>query len=152
MDNLRYIWANLGDVVKLLGTAFGLEFPSSDYDLFQHARIDKKLTCWSTVPMNPTTRVIIGNGVIEATTLFYLSIWGGSTKGIKAVTAKIRNFMWAGTSQPSRARVAWSAMCQKRVDGGLNVVDPGEAMVAMMCKWILSACMPGISNFTSLIR
>ena len=35
---------------------------------------------------------------------------------------------------------------------GLNVIDPSEAMIAMMYKWISSACMPRMSNFTSLIR
>jgi hypothetical protein len=63
----------------------------------------------------------------------------------------VRNFLWTGTNKPGRARVAWATCCLKKKDGGLGMVDLAEANAALMCKWFLVACEPGMSNFNATL-
>jgi hypothetical protein len=84
--------------------------------------------------------------------LYFLAIWSGTTHRVKHLTRKIRNFFWADTIQRVRARVAWQTCCLKKADGGLNMIDLVEAVVALMAKWIITASELGVSNFKSLLR
>jgi hypothetical protein len=68
------------------------------------------------------------------------------------VISIIRNYLFAGTSQPARARVAWNVVCSKKRDGGLGIVNPLEAVTALLSKWIISACEPGSSNLKIMLR
>lgn len=57
-----------------------------------------------------------------------------------------------GTSNRARSRVSWVNCCRAKKDGGLGLVNPLEAMMAMHTKWVLKACEPGESNLKTLIR
>jgi hypothetical protein len=48
--------------------------------------------------------------------------------------------------------VAWKVCCLNRAEGGLNFIDPEDALTALMTKWVISACEPGRSNFKVLLR
>jgi hypothetical protein len=115
------------------------------------AKIEKKLMYWVTVRLNSAGREVIANSVLVSSLLYSLAIWGGMAEGIKRITGKIRNFYWAGTTQQARARVAWQTCCLKHCDGGLNLIDPQEASIALMAKWVVVACEPGASNFKALL-
>jgi hypothetical protein len=71
---------------------------------------------------------------------------------MEKATSKIRNFLWSGTAIQTKARVAWRTCCMQREDGGLNMIKPQEALLALMAKWIVSALESGLSNFRNLIR
>lgn len=77
---------------------------------------------------------------------------GGTQKGAKDVITKIRNFLWAGSNHPARARVVWHNLSRPRSEGGLNLVDPQQSLISLMCKWVLTSCEPGNSNFKQLLR
>jgi hypothetical protein len=148
----QWQWAREEDVSKLLGTAFGLSLSTGQIDQFLIDRTEQKINLWANVRLNSTGRAVIANGVLVSATLYFLSIWAGSKASIRKVISKIRNYLFAGTSQPARARVAWQVVCSQKKDGGLNIVNPAEAVEALMSKWIISACEPGSSNFKLLLR
>jgi hypothetical protein len=94
----------------------------------------------------------VGNNVLLSTTLYFLAIWGGTGSGIKHIKAKMWNYLWVGENKPCRARVARQTCCLKKWDEGLGLVDPTDALVALMTKWLIVACEPGVSNFKTMLR
>ena len=46
----------------------------------------------------------------------------------------------------------WYDVCAPKSIGGLNLVDPEEALRALMAKWVLKALGPGDSNLQILRR
>jgi hypothetical protein len=95
-------------------------------------KIEKKLQYWCSIRLNTTGREVIANGVLISTLFYFLAIWGGTKAGVQKIISKIRNFYWSGFVQQCRARVAWKMCCQKRVEGGLNLMDPMDALTSMM--------------------
>jgi hypothetical protein len=152
--NLEVQWAELGDISKLLGTPFGLSLSADDVDQFLIEKIDKKLKYWITTRINNTGRAVVANGILISTALFFLAIWegGGSDKGVAKVKNKVVNFIWVGADRPTRSRVAWDTCCLKKKERGLGMIDPGDAVNALMSKWIITACEPGQSNFKIMLR
>ena len=51
-----------------------------------------------------------------------------------------------------RIRVAWRDCCTSRDVGGLNLINPEEAMHALLSKWIIKALEPGCSSLQLLLR
>jgi hypothetical protein len=149
---LDFQWAGLEDISKLLGTPFGLSLNSDGVDAFLGEKMDKKLKYWITTRINNSGRAVIGNGILLSIALFFLAIWGSSKKGVAKVKSKVANFIWAGSDRPTRTRVAWRTCCLRKKEGGLGMIDPHEAVTALMCKWITSACEPGLSNFKTMLR
>jgi hypothetical protein len=145
-------WVCEEEVTLLLGSPFGVTLTTEQVDQFLVERVERKINFWATRRLNSIGRAVIANGVLVSSTLYFLSIWAGSKSGIKKVISKIRNYLFAGTSQPARARVAWQTVCLSRKDGGLNIVNPLEAISALLVKWIVTACEPDDSNFKLLIR
>lgn len=102
--------------------------------------------------MNPTGRAIVANSVLLSTTFFFLSIWGGTNKGVKKVKSIIMNYLAAGTMQKARIRVSWLQCCQSRENGGLDLINPEDAMHSLMLKWLIKALEPGKSNLHLLMQ
>jgi hypothetical protein len=48
--------------------------------------------------------------------------------------------------------VAWQVVCSRKRDGGFNIINPLEVVVALMSKWVVGACELGNSNFKMMIR
>ena len=115
-------------------------------------RLDNQLKYWITTRMNNTSRGIICNGILISATIYFLAILGGTVCGVKWVESKIRNVFWTGQDRRGRARMAWKTVCRKREDGGLNMINMKHALTALLCKWIVHACKPGISNFKFVLR
>jgi hypothetical protein len=61
-------------------------------------------------------------------------------------------FLWAGRESRALARVAWPVLCQKYCDGGLGIVDPEQALTALLSKWVIRALQPGNSNVQLILR
>jgi hypothetical protein len=135
----------------LLGSPFGVSLSTEQIGHFLVERIEKKIDFWAMVRLNNASRAVIANRLMASATLYFLSIWAGSTNGVWKVISKICNYLFAGTSQPARTRVAWHVVCSRKKDGGLNIVNPLEAVTALMAKWVVSACEPGGSNLKMLI-
>jgi hypothetical protein len=64
----------------------------------------------------------------------------------------VRNFFWASKDRRARARVVWEVVCLYRKKGGLNIINPKHALIALLCKWVVYACEPSHSNFKTLLR
>ncbi|KAG0623283.1 hypothetical protein M758_3G162400 [Ceratodon purpureus] len=122
---------------KLLGTPFGISLNTVDVDEFLAAKVSKKLRYWTTIHLSLAGRAVIVNSVLLST------LW---------IRASLRNFLWAGTEESSRSRVRWTDCCASKATGGLGIVDPDEALVALMGKWVLKGLEPGISPLHQLLR
>jgi hypothetical protein len=149
---LGVIWADPHSVSKLLGTPFGLSLLSADVNTFLFDRISKKLSYWVTVHINPIGRGVIVNSVLNSSTFFFLSVWGGNSRGVKKVKSALLNYLASGKSHRARARVNWIQCCQRKEDGGLNIIYPEDAVVALMIKWVTKAMEPGRSNLHLMLR
>jgi hypothetical protein len=83
---------------------------------------------------------------MNSATFFFLSIWGGNNQGVKRVKSALLNYLALGKSQRVRARVNWIQCFQTKEAGGLNIIHPEDAVVALMTKWMIKALEPGWSN------
>jgi hypothetical protein len=148
---LGVTWAEPNSVSKLLGAPFGLSLSTDDVNSFLFVRLCKKLSYWVTVHINPIGRGVIVNSVLNSST-FSLSIWGGNNLGVKKVKSALLNYLASGKSQRARARVNWIQCCQTRINGGLNIIHPEDAVVALMGKWLVKAMEPGQSNLHLMLH
>jgi hypothetical protein len=48
--------------------------------------------------------------------------------------------------------VSWIQCCQVKGKGGINLVNPANALTAMMTKWIMKVVEPGSSNLHLMLR
>ena len=151
-DMLRITWADEEGVSKLLGAPFGLSLATKDVDYFLLDKLSKKLVHWSTTKLNPTGRSIVANSVLLSSTFFFLSIWGGSRKGVKKIKSVIMNYIAGGKLQQARIRVSWQQCCQTKSKGGVNLINPEDAVAALMTKWLTKALEPGDSNLHLFLR
>jgi hypothetical protein len=149
---LGITWATVTDVSKLLGAPFGLALSTGDVDKFLLDKINKKLTYWATVHINPTDRGIIVNSVLNSATFFFLSVWGGTNKRVKWIKSVLLNYLAAGKAQQSRAKVGWIQCCQSKVEGGINIINPMDAVVVLMVKWVVKALEPRQSNLHVMLH
>ena len=104
-NHLSISWANEEGVSKLLGALFGLSLTTTDVDSFLHDKLTKKLIHWNAAKINPTDRCIVANSMLLSSTFFFLSVWGGSKRGVKKVKTSIMNYLAVGKMQQSRAQV-----------------------------------------------
>ena len=77
---------------------------------------------------------MVSNNILISSMLCFLAIWKGLGVGIKKVIAKVRNFMWSGSKLTAKSRVAWRTCCREKLDGGLILVDPIDAVLALISK------------------
>ena len=152
LQQLECPWAIEKQLSKLLGTPFGLNLDVQNIDEFLAEKIRKKLAYWSTVHLSLAGRATIVNSVHLSTLWYFFHIWGGSLKSVRDIRAQLRDFLWLGTTHRSRSRVRWTDCCTPRNVGGLNLVDPVEALHAMMAKWIFKAMSPGTTALQILLR
>jgi hypothetical protein len=147
------LWVDGGDdLSKLLGTPFGLSLKSQSIDEFMKERVNQRLRYRCTIKINSIGRSIIANKILLSSMFFFMSIWDGTKGGITKVKACIANYMWSGTMNRARTKVVWLQYCQPKADGGLGLINPVDALVGLMTKWIMKACEPGLSNLQIMIR
>lgn len=151
-DDLPVAWAEENELSKLLGVVFGMDLTSSDANAFLQLRIDRAMIHWRTAKMNACGRAVIINGILLSGLWFFLSIWGGTKAGIAKIRGQLFSFMWSGDVKRGRNRVNWISCCQPRAEGGLNLINPEDAVTALMIKWIVKACEPLTSNFHRMLR
>ena len=151
-DMLGITWADEEGVSKLLGAPFDLSLATKDVDSFLLDKLSKKLMHWSTTKLNPTRRSIVANSVLLSSTFFFLSICGGSKKGVKKIKSAIMNYVAGGKLQRARIRVSWQQCCQAKSMGGVNLINPEDAVAALMSKWVIKALEPSDSNLHLFLR
>jgi hypothetical protein len=89
---------------------------------------------WTLQRLNAAGREVVTNSILISSMLYFLAIWCGTKAGIARATSKVRNFFWSGSVTRTRARVSWKQCCLRREDGGLNLIDPHDAVTALMAK------------------
>jgi hypothetical protein len=62
------------------------------------------------------------------------------------------NYLASGGTQRARAKVDWVQCCQGRSKGGINLINPEDAVVALMVKWVVKAMEPGTTNLHKFLR
>jgi hypothetical protein len=150
-DRLGLQWVDQHNISNMLGTAFGLSLDSGDMDKFLQTRVDKSLQHWTTTKINYTGRRAVVNNILLSSLLYFLSIWGGTQKGIDRIKTKLTNYLWSGSTNNSHVKIRWSQYCQSRDMGGINLINPKDALVALMSKWVIKACEPGRSNLHHML-
>lgn len=90
--------------------------------------------------------------VLLSTLWYFLSIWCESATILHKIRASLRNYLWAGIEEHSRARVRWNDCCASKKVGGLGIVNPENALIALMSKWVIKALTPGIPPLHILLR
>jgi len=131
----RYFWVQFCSpqvLSKLLGTPFVVSLETSDVDAFLTAKITKKLKYWTSIHLSLAARVVIVNLVMLSTLWYFFSIWGGSTNVLTSIRASLRNYLWAGIDEHTRAWVRWDDCCANKSKGGLGLIDPKEALASLM--------------------
>jgi hypothetical protein len=137
---------------KLLGTPFGLNLASECVDNFLLDHTKQKLASWYASRLHISERVIITNNIIFASILFFLVVWLGTVHAIRQIRKLASYFLWAGRETRTLVRVAWPTLCHRYRDGGLRIIDPEQAMMALMSKWIILALQRGNSNVQLMLR
>jgi hypothetical protein len=106
----------------------------AEVDEFLYKKIQKKLQYWSSLFLSLAARAINVNSILLSTTWFFIHIWGGSDKVIRRIRGFIRDYLWSDTVERSQARVRWNDCYTTRLNGGLGIIDPDEALIALTSK------------------
>lgn len=125
---------------------------AQDTNAFLHDRVTKKLNYSCTARINSTGRGVIVNSVLLSSFIFFTSLWGGIAAGVDKATAAVKNYMWFDALRRARTKVSWTQCYMSKDREGINMVSPKDALVALMTKWILKTCEPGVSNLHELLR
>ena len=80
LEDLGWQWAREGDLLKLLGTPFGLDLTTEDVDSFLLKRAIAKLTYWTSIHLSLSSRAITMNQVLLSSLWYFASFWSGSSK------------------------------------------------------------------------
>jgi hypothetical protein len=144
--------AQTSELSKLLGTPFGISLDIDDVDEFLQQKITKKLQYWSSQFLSLVARKVIVNSILVSTLWFFIHVWVGSDSIIRRVRASLRDYLWSGTDGHAIACVGWNDYWADKMAGGLNLIDPDEALVALSSKWILKVMEPGISALHTLLQ
>jgi hypothetical protein len=62
------------------------------------------------------------------------------------------NYLALGGTQRARVKVRWIQCCQEKSEGGINLINPEDAAVALMIKWVIKALEPGTTNLHEFLR
>ena len=142
LATFNFSWAIETNLSKLLGTPFGLNLTITDVDTFLDEKVTKKLKYWVNIHLSLSGRAIIVNAVLLSTLWFFINIWGESFQ----IRSTLRDFLWTGSTHCSRARVWWFNCYAYKKVGGLNLIDPEEALHALIGKWMAKARAPRTSS------
>ena len=147
LNGYDWIWANEGDMSKLLGTTFGLNLRTRDVDEFIYRRISKKFDYWSSMRLSFAGRVVICNQVFLSTLWFFITVWGGSNKILGKIRGTIRNYLWSSNEQLTRTRVSWRECCLRKKKGRLGLVDLESTKTSYFASRLLRQWNPGNLTF-----
>jgi hypothetical protein len=75
-----------------------------------------------------------------------MSVWGGTKKGIVRINCLLRNYLWAGSNHNCRCQIPWDQCCGENKDGDLSLVNPIEAIEALLFKGVVHALNPRSYN------
>ena len=89
-------------VSKLLAVSFGLSLSTHDVENFLFDNLSKKLTHWCATKINPMEKNVVANSVQLSSMFFFLSILGGSKKGVIRIKSSIMNYLDVGKVQKPR--------------------------------------------------
>lgn len=56
--------------------------------------------------LNLTSRAIVVNQMLLYILWLFIYVWGGSSKALKEILNTLRNYLWFGTEQRARTKVA----------------------------------------------
>jgi hypothetical protein len=77
---MKFSWQGMQarEILKLLGTLFGLTLSAQNVDRFLLRKLDKKIQVWSQTRLNLSSREVVANGVLSSNLLYFQGIWEGS--------------------------------------------------------------------------
>lgn len=139
-------------VTRFLGTPFGLSPAVQDFDHFLITKVTRKLRYWTSTHLSLAARAVVVNSILLSTLWYFLNIWGGSKDILHTIRGKLRNYLWAGTEENSRVRVRWDDCCASKAAGGLGLIDPEDALTALLSKWIVKGVEHGSSPLHILLH
>jgi hypothetical protein len=99
----------------------------ADVDKFLLEKVQHKLNYQASTKLLLVGRKMIVNSILLSSLWYFVSVWGGTKKGILGINHLLNNYFWAGSNHNCRCQIAWDQCCGKKKDWGLNLVDPIEA-------------------------
>lgn len=111
------------------------------------ANMEKRCKHWTHRALNFAGRLVLTKAILQAIPQYLLSILS-SPKGILQQIRTIqRSFLWNGNGEKKKwVLVAWHKLCNPKILGGLNMVDP--SIINMTCgeklwwRWIKEPNLP----------
>jgi hypothetical protein len=125
---------------------FGLSLGSTDVDKFLLKKVQHKLNYWASTKLSLVGRKMIINNILLSSLWYFVSVWGGTKKGILKINHLLKNYLWARSNHNCRCSVAWDQCCGKKKNGGLSLVNPIKLIEALLSKWVVHVLKPRSFN------
>ena len=147
----HFRWIPRGTPVRYLGCQVSIELSPAHQIAPLLLTIRKKLLNWSTTKLSFSGRIIVVNNVFLASIWYILSCWIFNKSCITQVQRLVRNFLWSGRAENTRAKVAWSVIVKPQSAGGLGIVDPIDQSRALLGKLVVRGLLPGNELWKTLL-
>ena len=107
LDSLGWQWTQDGELAEFFGALFDLHLEMCDVDAFLFQKVRKKLIYWSSRFLFLSARAIIANMILLSMLWYFIFLWLVSKQVIRKIQVDIKNYLWTGSFNSSRARVNW---------------------------------------------
>ena len=95
---------------------------------------------------------MVVNGILLSSLFFFLAIWVSTKAEVMKVRYMLSNYLWSSSMSRSRSKVAWYQCCLLKSQGKIGLIDPVDAISAVLIKWVVKASKPGQSNLHVMLR
>jgi hypothetical protein len=103
--------------LKLFSTLFGLSLGLADVDKFLLEKVQHKLNYSASKKLTLVRRKVIVNNILLSSFWYFVSVWGGTKKGIFKNNHFLKNYLWARLNHNCKFRVTWDQCCGKKKMG-----------------------------------
>ncbi|KAF5759840.1 putative RNA-directed DNA polymerase [Helianthus annuus] len=99
-------------------------------------RMEKRIGNWKNKLLSFAGRLQLIISVLSALHVYWSSVFILPASIIKELEAKMRNFLWSqeASFHRGKAKVAWSAICVPKYEGGLGIRRVGDVNKALMAS------------------
>ncbi|KAL0292690.1 UNVERIFIED_CONTAM: Retrovirus-related Pol polyprotein from type-2 retrotransposable element R2DM [Sesamum radiatum] len=99
-------------------------------------KIDARLAGWSHLNLSFAGRTQLLRSVMSAMHAYWASVFLLPKAVIKEIEARMRRFLWRGSSDRGYAKVSWDQVCKPKCEGGLGIRRVMHLNQALMLKHV----------------
>lgn len=101
-------------IFKLFGMPFGLSLGSVNVDSFLLKKVQHELNYWASTKLSLVGRKMIVNNIFFSSLWYFVSVWGGTKKGIFRINYLLNNYLWARSNHNYRCQVVGPMLWEKK--------------------------------------